>query len=266
MHKYPAGTAVTVALPLVDLNGDTITPTGLSARVLDQDGVQLVAPYAPSNTDGDAEIEITVPASANQVASGLAGRTVELTITTANGTYNQSNSYLIEAMIAFTVPNNSFQSYVQALITAEMLPNLMEWGMANDEDRQRAMLEAYARLTRIGYRIRSNQELAQDRIADVLDGEERVAPGWWPQMTVSEWNALSSRFRKAMCRAQIIEANEVLRGVRPDDKRRMGILSESIGESSMMFRVGKPLDLGISQAALRELTGFLDLRATVGRT
>ena len=55
MEKYQAGTAVTVAFPLVDLNNDPITPTALSVRVLDQDSVQLVAPYAPPNTDGDAD-------------------------------------------------------------------------------------------------------------------------------------------------------------------------------------------------------------------
>lgn len=266
MEKYQAGTAVTVAFPLVDLNNDPITPTALSVRVLDQDGVQLVAPYAPPNTDGDAEIEITVPASANQVSSGLAGRTVELTITTAAGVYAKTITYLIEQGIAFNVPNTSFQTYVQALIVADTMPNLMEWGMASDEDRQRAMLEAYSRLTRVGYRIRGIDDLSQNQISDIAEADEQIAPSWWPEMSMTEWQALAARFRKAICRAQIVEANEVLRGVRPDDKRRMGILSESIGESSMMFRVGKPLDLGISQAALRELTGFLDMRATVSRT
>lgn len=265
MEKYQAGAAVTVAFPLVDLNNDPINPTALSVRVLDQDGVQLVAPYAPPNTDGDAEIEVTVPASANQVISGLAGRTVELTITTSTGSYLKTITYLLERSIVFDVPKTSFQTYVQAVIVAETMPNLVEWGMASDEDRERAMLEAYSRLTRIGYRIRRREDLAQSQISDIAYADQRVPPSWWPAMTLSEFQALETRFRKAICRAQIVEANEVLRGVRPDDKRRMGILSESIGESSMMFRVGKPLDLGISQAALRELTGFLDMRATVSR-
>lgn len=266
MHKYPAGTAVTVAFPLTDLNNDPITPTGLSVRVLDETDTQIIAPYAPPNTDGDMEIEITVPAASNQVASGLQARTVELTITSANGTYVKREVYLLEAQLVFTVPTTSFQTYIQSVILADALPNLMEWERAADEDRQRALLEAYRRLTRFGYRIRKRDDLEQNVIDDYLDIDEVISPRQWPQMTLSRWTALPERYRSAVMRAQVVEANEILRGVRPDDKRRMGILSESIGESSMMFRVGKPLDLGISQAALRELTGYLDTRVTVSRT
>lgn len=266
MHKYPAGTAVTVAFPLKDLNNDPIVPTGLSVRVLDENGTQIVAPYAPPNTDGDMDIEITVPASANQATAGLKARTVELTITSANGTYVQTQVYLIEAALAFTVPNNSFQTYIQSVIIADALPNLREWEIAPDEDRQRALLEAYRRLTRMGYRIRKRDDIEQHVVPDYLDIDEVISPRQWSDMSLSRWTALPERYRAAMMRAQVVEANEILRGVRPDDKRRMGILSESIGESSMMFRVGKPLDLGISQAALRELTGYLDMRVTVSRT
>lgn len=266
MHKYPAGTAVTVAFPLTDLNNDPITPTGLSVRVLDHDGLEIVAPYAPPNTDGDAEIEITVPAASNQVATGLGGRTVELTITSAAGTYLKSEVYLLEGRIVFAVPTSSFQTYIQAVITGDLMPNLYEWTLAGDEERQRALLEAYLRLTRVGYRIRKRDDIEQNVVSDYLDIDEVIGPRQWPEMTLSRWNALPERFRRSVMRAQLAEANEVLRGVRPDDKRRMGILSESIGESSMMFRVGKPLDMGISAAALREVTGYLDMRMTVSRT
>lgn len=266
MHKYPAGLAVTIAFPLVDNNGDPLTPSSLSARVLDEAGVEIISAYNVPNSDGDAEIEVTIPASANQVASGMAGRTVELTLTTADGMTKQVQNYLLEAVLIFAVPSVSFQTFIQAVILADLIPNLTEWMIADDESRQRALLEAYRRLTRIGYRIRKRDDLEQNVVSDYLDIDEAISPRQWQQMGQTRWAALPDRFKQAIARAQIVEANEILRGVRPDDKRRMGILSESIGESSMMFRVGKPLDLGISQAALRELAGYVDMRATVTRT
>ncbi len=265
MLKFAAGSSATIAISLMDPNGAPLVPTALSARVVDEEGVEIIAPYSVPNTDGDLEIEITVPAASNALSQGVTARTVELTITTAQGTVIRYESYLIEARAVFTVPTSSFQTYIQAAVTADTMPNLYEWERAADPERQRALMEAFFRLTRIGYRIRKRDDLEQNVVSDYLTIDEMIPPLAWQDMTINRWNVLPQRFRTAIRRAQIIEANEILRGVRPDDKRRMGILSESIGESSMMFRVGKPLDLGISALALRELTGYVDMRVTTTR-
>ena len=268
MKTYPASTAVTLTFPFVDLNGDPVTPSAVSARVLREHGTEIVPSFSVSFDPGDTEADVAIAAINNALISGqeLAARVVELSMTTPAGTIPAVQTYLIRGTIKLTAPSNSFQTYEQALIQAATMTGLDMWNHASttDDQRRNALLDAYRRLTRLGYRARVEED--QALIEDLTGWETNLSPRVWPAMTLGEYNTLPQAFRTALCRAQVIEANELLSVTGPETKRRKGILSESVGESSMMFRPGKPLDLGLSEAALRELTGFVNLRITIARS
>ncbi|SER26029.1 hypothetical protein SAMN05216548_11410 [Faunimonas pinastri] len=283
MHTFPAGVAVNVVIPLIDLNGDPVTPTGLRARVLDQNGEEVVAFSDISFETGATDIDIMVKAATNTLApfpdqkqdgtfdeegilqATTGARTVELEITTEGGVFTTGQTYLLQARNRFVLLRNTFQTYEQALIHVSTMPRLAGWNAATDMERQNALVEAFRRLTRLGYRVQRPED--QDIMYRAAVADDTVIPATlWRYMDAELWQRYPSRFRLALCKAQVAEADEVLQGGTANAKRRSGLLSESIGESSMMFRSGKPLDLGMSSAALEYLAGYLEFRVTTTRS
>lgn len=260
MKSYPVGLAFVVTIPFLDLNGDPVSPTGLFARVVNEDGTVLDT-FTPAVVEGDTDVELDIPATCN-AAPGA--RSVELDMTVEGGVITTTVNYLVVAPVVLQLFENSFQTSLQALALSSEMVNLVGWDGAGAADRSKALAEAFFRLTTIGYRAQRAEDL--DTQNYIPDTDLVIKPRSWPYMTIERWKALPARFRKALCKAQILEANEILRGDPVEGKRRQGILSESIGESSMMFRSGKPLDLGISPAALQALSGFIEYRIATTRS
>jgi len=265
MNTYPVGTPVTVTLPITDEQGTALTPTGLSLAVYDEDENVLYSTSSLTINPGDSELAFVVTGNFNTPANSasIAIRTVELTITTATGTFIQSQSYIVKARSQLTFLKNTFQTMDRAKLTATQLPNLTEWEASNDEDREVALMTAYERLIRFNYRVISPFN-GQSMLYSGLNFELSMVD--WQLMTSDSFALLPVRFVDSLRKAQVAEANQIMKGVSPDDKRSAGILSESIGESKMMFRVGKPLDLGLSKQAFECLKGYIVVRQRIGRT
>jgi hypothetical protein len=69
-------------------------------------------------------------------------------------------------------------------------------------------------------------------------------------MILSDFNALSADFLLDLRKAQIAEANNIVENSPIRDKIRAGIISETIGESSMFFRQAYPVNKsGLSDEA-----------------
>ncbi len=267
MNSYAAGTAVTVTIPLEDLNGDALTPTALSWRLVNENEVEVKAPTALAVDPAATEVIILINQSYNMLVDMQASalREIELSVTTAAGVILLRAAYLVAAPVGINVLKNSFQTYGQARLLATQIPNLLGWETSDENLQRTAMAEAFVRLTRLGYRIKeyTGDALWQSKIDPTYD--TRISPRAWSMIARSDWDDLPLPFRTAMARAQLIEANEILSGNVIEDRREAGLLSESIGESSMMFRSGKPLQMGVSARALREVEGYVDIRMTTTR-
>lgn len=73
----------------------------------------------------------------------------------------------------------------------------------------------------------------------------------------TQFNALPSKFTRAIKRAQLIEANIILGGDVVGKKRQDGIISETIGESSAFFNSKPYLNLPISRQSYEELRTYI---------
>jgi hypothetical protein len=266
MNRYPVGTDVTVTIAFQDLNGDVLTPTGLTYTVEDGDGTVLAGPTTIASFTGDS-VDITVPGSINNTTGA---RMVTLNITTADGVFESQAYYAVTASTRIVRLENSFQTYANALFMAADMPGLTGWQAACEADRMTALIEAYQRLTRMNYLVR--WPLGVDFQMRVVipywaNGLVHITPRMWPLMTDELFSPYPDPFKHALYRAQVAEANEILTGDPAGDKRRAGILSESVGESSVMFRSGvAPYEGNVSRAAMRYLTGYLDNKITLNRT
>lgn len=164
---------------------------------------------------------------------------------------------------------NSFQTFNAALLTANSMPNLASFPVAAENDRIMALQEAWNRLTRLGYLVRwPRNPDAQNYLNWNDKRNEVIAPRIWAVMTISRWFTFYPQvFRDAMCRAQVSEADAILTNSVIEQRRAAGIVSETIGESSTTFRKTKSIadSLGVSKRTLDYLTGYVDIRHSIGR-
>jgi hypothetical protein len=216
--------------------------------------------FDPTDTDAT----ITVPPAHNNAAGG---RVVRLYVESVSGTHTVEETYVLRAANRLEFLKNSFMTYTRAQVLATEIPRLDSWNMAAKEDREAALIEAFTRITRLGFRVKWPEDIEiQGYLMSHFWDRQIIKPENWPHVTTEIFGAWPEAFSRGLQKAQIVEADQLLQGDVVGSKRRLGVMSESIGESSMMFRPGKPLDLGLSRQALEYLTGYLDLRMTLTRT
>jgi hypothetical protein len=168
---------------------------------------------------------------------------------------------------------NSFQTYENALIQVAQTPNLVAWNTSDELSRKGALIEAYNRLKQFGYRITWSHDANPQGFLFYRQGgfpSYVISPNRFASTTAADWvKNYPASFRERLCKAQILEAENILdtSGQSLSDLRRAGILSETTGESSMMFQAGmKSLDMGLGQRTLRSLSGILEIRHSITRS
>ena len=84
-------------------------------------------------------------------------------------------------------------------------------------------------------------------------------------LAATQYAQLPERFKLALRKAQVTEADNILGDDVLGAKREAGIILDSVGQTKQMFRNTKPLDMPVSKRALRFLSYFLVFNRTIGR-
>lgn len=249
MQTYVAGNAVRVRIPYADVSGNAITPISATYSVFDADGQFVVAPTALTVNPGDLQATVDVGSASNQLDAGEVRdlRSVVVSYVYDGNTYSASTEYVIEAQDSLVVMANSFQTYPRALLGARELTGLEAFEAADRSSRIAALSNGYHSLTKLSY---------------FVDGTTYADIG---RLTEAEFDLLPERFRRAIGLAQIVEANELLNPDSLHKRRQAGMLSETIGESSMFFRPEKVLLIPVTRRSLDLLRGYVTWELRVGR-
>lgn len=280
MQLFPENYEVTIGFAFTDYNGSTIAPTMVEAALYDGND-ERVHDFGEVAFDlDDGKVDIVIPAQFNDLGEELnASRILRVKMTTPAGVIKRSSSYIVEGEIRLAVMQNSFQTIEASELLARDIPNLAGFIPAARDDRFAALITAYHRLTRIPFRVVETGEnnLARREfliLREAPRGDDspdlnllgrggllREFPLHtqhfvWSTMTPEDFHSLPLDFRRKLRMAQIAEANEILENDVVARKHRAGIISETVGESSVMLRGGR-LDLGIGRAALEFLTGHV---------
>ena len=267
---YPANTPASFTIPLTDGAGNPVSPVTVTWNVLDEDGGQLNDSAVILNVaPGTTSIEINVPSDLNALVEGQI-RGVRVVAIDFDGLgLSTSVSYMVERTAALVVMTNSFQTYERGLVTRAELGQALPAFDSAVKNRQVAALEtAFRKLCRIQYKfalsgdprnyVNWDEEIGVDhRIYRVVRDISLITP--------DEFAAFTDGFKSALRRAQIVEANAVLGGDPITEKRLSGIVSETVGESSMFLKSAAPLTLPVSRAAFTELTGYVYRRFALAR-
>lgn len=292
MEIYLAGTPVTLTVPLVDGNGNVLTVTSISYRVINQSGVELVAttPLTAYVSGASATITLSslvntldpVPtiSSVSQVDTYLVRevRTVEMFLNVGGNTTVLTSSYALQPLETLVVGINSFQGLALAELTALDIPNTPGWNNASERDKTAALIDARIHICQLNFwMLNSNVAWGQDNLNYVPEGSYMTpyatASGGGPfafngnlaLLTPAQFINLPGRFKTALCRAQIAESDSILGGDLIGEKRRDGIVVDTIGDVKQMFRQSKPLDLPCSHRALEYLSQYVTFAKKLGR-
>lgn len=289
MDIFLAGTPVALTVALQDRNGNALDAASIEYRIVNQAGVELLPRTALLPFAGGSEAVIEVLAGLNAVATIdtatiTAGqidsffvresRTVELFVTDASGnTVLLTKTYALEPAETLIAGLNSFQSFGQAELVAMDIPQLAGWNGSGEKDKIAALIEARLQICQLRFSLlNSNTNFGQDNLNYVPEGSYPTPyagmfmfNGNLALITPSNFVKMPARFKLALCRAQVAQADAILGGDPVDTRRKEGLILESIGEVKQMFRGGKPLDLPVSKRALKYLSPFVSFSQRIGR-
>jgi len=266
MDVYRAGTQVTLSIPLTDINGNILAPSSVDFRVVDESGAEIVATTATSFALGDSSVDVIVSAAHNTLSDGvLRGlRVIQLIITDDSGAVAYIDTpYLIELESTLVVLGNSYQTLHQAILNSIDIANIDYWLGATDQQRTAALVSAFHRIGKLRFSpYRGESGSTTDTASfDYADNDINCIN----ELTLEQFNALPARFLACLNRAQIIEADSLLGGDPVAKKREEGLMADSVGQSSIMFRPGKPISMGVAKRTLEELSGYLLFNLGIGR-
>ena len=281
LEVYLSGTEVVLTIDLADSAGNPLSVNAVDYRVVNQDGLDVVARQALSGfIAGDTSVTITVPANLNAVATGNTReiRTVNLYCDQDAGTVLLTKSYAVEVTDPLTVGVNSFQSFPQAQLTALDIPNIDAFSNASDQMKIQALIEAREHLVQLNFNLlNSNANFGQDQLAYVPEGEFQssyvarnslfIFNGDLDVLNPTQYAELPDRFKRALRQAQVVEANAILGGEQMDAMRTAGIIEDAVGESRQKFRDrGVALRLPVCRRALGYLGAYVSFSKRIGRS
>lgn len=277
---YLSNTEVVLTTDLVDSAGNDLVVNSVDYRVLDQDGVELLArDVLDGFLDGDNQATVTIPAELNIVAEGKTrqARQVELYCVMEGGTVVVTATYAIELSDPLSVGVNTFQNFAQAALTAFDVPNIDAWHAASDQEKIAALIDAREHIVQLNFNLlNSNVNFGQDQLAYVPEGQFQssyvarnslfIFNGNLAILNATQYAQLPERFKAVLRKAQIAEANFILGGNPVDAMRQQGVVEDKIGESSQKFRDrGVPLRLPVCARALNYLSYYVTFAKRIGR-
>lgn len=279
MNVFLAATDVTLSVPLTDTDGNALSVTAVQYRVTNADGLEIIALTALVGfVSLAAKAVIVVPAASNTPPSGTsrALRHVELRCQVGLNVVTLSTDYVVESGEQLEIGVNSFQSLTQANFNAALIPNLIGWDSAATAQRVAALIDARLHICQLNFgSLNSNAIWGQDSLSFVPEGAYSTGVvragssfAWGGDLTfvsAEQFVKLPDIFIKALTRAQIAEADAILGGDPIEQKRRAGLMLDTIGESKQMYRAGKPLELPVSRRALSYLSMFVTFSKRIAR-
>lgn len=277
MKFYPEDYIVEVVASFTDLNGAAVTPTAVTAVLTDGEDAEVVDFGSLPFDASEGQKLIAIPKEFNRLAEGeiRAARILRVKLETEQGTIARSFSYAIESEQRLVMMVNTFQTLEAAEFAALDTPNTSGWTVATESQKLAALTEAFRRVTMIpmrysiyregaglmshGWRSDWNSIAPRELVEEVI-----IERDVWHEVTPEQFTDFPIAFKKALRRAQFIEANEILQGDTVSKKHRQGIVTETIGESSMTLRAGS-VDYGISSETMKALVGYVHFNNRIRR-
>lgn len=219
MEQFVSNSVVKLTVDF-EVDGAFVDPVDFEWTLLDADGNILTPPQTEVVTLPASEIVLEIPATHNQTTLKRDVRMVQITMKDANKTYTKNVFYiLLGDLLKLTPLLDSFMTFPESiLVRMKMAEGLGYYDELSDALKCIALENAFERLSQLKFVVGGNV------ITNIKD------------FSVDAFNALDPEFVLATKKAQLAESNILVENSPVRDKIRAGIISETIGESSMFFR------------------------------
>ncbi|CDV89516.1 hypothetical protein ABT929_004188 [Salmonella enterica subsp. enterica serovar Uganda] len=273
IDTYRSGEAVSLSFSfnILDIQSATYT-------VKDSEGSILISDEPIEITEGQMSIPVVVSADHNQLSEKERDLRHVIVKATASGlTHEERKMYVLLNNFELLIPGQSFATVADAQMQAiDMLNG--DTLLADGEGLMRKrLIEATRRVKTLPFSIRKILRIDFDRyerpqnmlnVYDIpwgVDGVYRHDLVDWERMTQDKFDELPDYFKEALMLAVVNEACEIANGNDVAAAREDGILSESIGETTNMYRTGKAANVRVARSTWRLLTSYINNRMIVRR-
>ncbi|HDY9206466.1 hypothetical protein HRF84_08660 [Klebsiella variicola] len=270
---YKDGDDVTLRFSL-----DVMSATSATYSVKDARGKIITSGVNVPVTDGQMFVAVTIPGSVNALEERERDlRRVTLSVDAGGAIINKEQQYIVLRSFELSVPGQSFISIADAQLQAIDMLNGGSLLSGSEGDLRRQLIEATRRVKSMSFSVRRIYGIDwddYDRPQNML-ATSTLPFRWAGQYTsdIVDWSKLSDEdfmefpesFRSALALAVVNEASEIAGGNDIQRAREDGIVSESIGETTIAYRQGKSAVSTVSRTTWRILLKYMDNRVIVRR-
>ena len=277
MKAYPENTDLSFEVTPVDADGKTYEEDcSLKYELMDVDGKTVC-----SGELNEKPFAIAIGANFNRVGEERSTdiRFLKVTFYRADGTLlsQQKLEYLLQGENPLVVGKNSFVTLEQSKLLSATIPNLEYIEKANETQLINALTESYERIARLRFRFTASMRMENVGYISEVAWRPRAITDDDPlslttrrftldEVTPETFEQLPEKFRKALAKAQILESNAVLAPTDTvEERRRKGVILETINEVKMMFSSTTPIKNSVSSKTLSVLLPWLDNSIRVRR-
>lgn len=266
--------AKSAAVP-VSGSGDASASTEFSWSLQDEDENEVASGSVATFPSTDTSVDITILASEMGVDvntfTGSVGRLLVGTFSDGTDTYRTEDYFLLLSRTQLVRQENSFQTYTEALRRRQEVGiSLSGWDSGTKNGRISALQEAYSRICQMGFHVPgynassvNQKSAAYGRGTDdpwFQSGRVKLAT-----LTAGEFDELPEAFKKAIKKAQVVEANIAMGGDKIAELRKQGLISKTTGESSAFFKSTPYLNLPVSRETHEILKRYIVFQTRIDR-
>lgn len=283
MNIYPDKSTISVVVNFVDDNGNVIADVQeVEYLVIDSEGkmLQTLTSYDFADTDDRSSMKILISDVVNTLEEGTS-RDIRVirtkVVTTEGGEIWLEQAYGISVTDPLAEGENSFMSYRRCLKLSMDIPNLDNWESSSLTQRMSALMEAHTRICRMSFDMQKVElDMTRQNYVVQAAGRPRVVKDGDPlnifgkvitlrDLDADDFKKLPEDFRKVLCMAQLIEANDILETDSIAERRRQGLILETIGEVKQMFSSILPAQSAVATRTLTYLSPYLSSGRKIGR-
>ncbi|WJW83864.1 hypothetical protein QU516_17135 (plasmid) [Moellerella wisconsensis] len=251
---------------------DALDVVSATYSVYDGEGSELAKDVKINIKSGDLSASFSVSESLNTLNdSDKDMRIVTVKTKTATGMVAEfDHYYAVMASLNLIVPKQSFIPLMKAKLAAMDMYDADDFLLLSDHTQRQALIEATSKIKAMSFslkRIYKISDTEYDRPQNILTtntlpfylaGDFRRNIIDFTELTDEQFASLPEYFLNDLAQACMIEAVSIIKTNGAADAREEGLLSESIGETTNMYRTGRSATQALSRKTWRLLGRYID--------
>ncbi|MDC9582346.1 hypothetical protein PSI15_12360 [Xenorhabdus sp. PR6a] len=263
-----SGNTVSLTFMFDDLDVESATYS-----LFDISGKAVVENVPIAIESGDLSVSFSVSGEHNELAGDKSKdirRVIVKSVTQSGRVSEYEQYYAIIGSLDLSVPGESFVSLMEAKLAAMDMYVSDSFLMLNDHTQRQALMEATKRLKNMRFDIKKIYKISENEyerpqnvltantLPFYLSGEFKNNTIDFAELSEEEFRSLPDYFLKDLAEACMIEAVAVVENGGTSDARDDGLLSESIGETTNMYRSGRSATRSLSRKTWRIIARYID--------